>query len=1125
MADNDTEAGEPDPAELRHPREPSNAAGQLHVSSFESEQGMEEHGGLPVRVERLSVCEAMPIACLPSPKAGAGAEGVQGERECKHSLRRNERVVTEEGFFAKIKGLSGEDLLLLDLEVTGIGLRAGVPASQVTALIPPSDRRASVLRALEPWQRAELLLVRAEALAAELKELAVVVKSAKQQTAVAAPGAGAGAEGAGAGAGGAHNGEGEEEGAVALLEGVESEILTFWLIRGGGGASGDAALAKEFFEHRNEVLDAPQLGARLHRVLGVQQLETAVTEQLLKRLLSASACGAPALLSVEALLAWVHTAYPLFELEQMLLSDAVRFHKILARHLVQGNGKEARTREEVEARIHAAASDLADSVYGQIAQLEEARRAAQTGSANGKFAGDDVGGTFEGKFASAQAFHGGLDRHLGLPDAKVLEAIINEHKHGANADTPYTTSNYNLTCTPSEELEAALCPVPGKEYPGAGSGEREREIRPLKVFLKAAGCLRPERWADPTCAATLKKLEAVCGPLELNEEDKVHEAMSLLMMAKQSFSATIKAVKCDLAKRCEGDSGSLNLDMLYEAMAFVKGWDSATTLKHMERGRALFLKADLWPEEVLGARLYTGPQFMQYNASLREFPQWVLDTMLGNRYVTTIHCINSAIIKLARASPIDPLEVYRGSIGMCLPRQFAAKDDLGRQGDVELAFMSCTSKKSVALNYAAGGNMPLLLCFARGAMNNGAPLSAFSFYFIEEEICLPPLCNLEVKGKPQILFTNKGAVLQVSMVVTVNQKAETIDGLVGRRKFLHEGMLRNLVQEVESELKVVDALLGTLSSLALEAEDYGAGRTKVAPGVAASSERDYIYIALSIAGSAPEQALADFARKARQTCERTLTEQDKPAAEFNDDDTYSALVNEAVNMKTRALEGQYHLLCKWFSHCAKADVRALGAVVRQLDVNMWSDTRVVDEGTGETPLMAACSAGSLELCEALIKARVDASAVDKAGNTSVWLAVEQKHEAVVELLLQAMIEAGIDIDARYEGNARDKQGQTVLMRASAHGLTSTVAKLLALGADVSAKDENGKGALMMAAKEGLEDLVCLLVESHAEVDGCDDKGKTALHYASERGHAHVVKVLLKIGADIEATDKVSQSES
>ena len=45
MADNDTEAWLPDPTELRHPREPSNAAGQLHVSSFESKQRMEEHGG------------------------------------------------------------------------------------------------------------------------------------------------------------------------------------------------------------------------------------------------------------------------------------------------------------------------------------------------------------------------------------------------------------------------------------------------------------------------------------------------------------------------------------------------------------------------------------------------------------------------------------------------------------------------------------------------------------------------------------------------------------------------------------------------------------------------------------------------------------------------------------------------------------------------------------------------------------------------------------------------------------------------------------------------------------------------------------------------------------------------
>ena len=459
---------------------------------------------------------------------------------------------------------------------------------------------------------------------------------------------------------GASDGEGAkaDSSAQALLERAEDEILTFWLIRGGGGAGGDQALTGEFFERADEVLDAQQLGERMLRALGLQ-LEPAVTEQLLARLLSA--CGEPktTYLSPEVLRRWVHTAYPLFELEQMLL--AVHLPKIVARHLVWKNGQEAaRTREEVHVCVLAAASDIVDSVYSQIAQLEEARRAAPTGGANGKFVGDDLCGTFEGKFASAQAFHDGLDRHLGLPDTKVLEAIINEHRYAANANTSYTTIHQRLTCQPKKELEAALCPIPGEEYPGAGSGEHEREILPLRVFLGAAGCLRKERWHDPRYAATLEKLESLCGSLELNEEDKVHEAMSLLMMALQGFSATIKAVQRDLAKRCEGGSGSLNLDKFYESMAFVKGWDSATTFRHMERGRALFNKADLLPEEVLAARMHTGPQFMHYNASLRQFPEWVLDTMHGNRYVTTIHCINSAIIKLARASPIAPLVVYRG---------------------------------------------------------------------------------------------------------------------------------------------------------------------------------------------------------------------------------------------------------------------------------------------------------------------------------------------------------------------------------------------------------------------------------------------------------------------------------
>ena len=108
-------------------------------------------------------------------------------------LCRGGKVITEEGYLAKIVRLSGgagEDPLLLELEVTGIGLRKGVPASQVTALGTVLNRRtserASGPRALEPWQQLELLLVRAEGLAADLNELAaVVVKSTTTGTQVA----------------------------------------------------------------------------------------------------------------------------------------------------------------------------------------------------------------------------------------------------------------------------------------------------------------------------------------------------------------------------------------------------------------------------------------------------------------------------------------------------------------------------------------------------------------------------------------------------------------------------------------------------------------------------------------------------------------------------------------------------------------------------------------------------------------------------------------------------------------------------------------------------------------------------------------------------------------------------
>ena len=131
---------------------------------------------------------------------------------------------------------------------------------------------------------------------------------------------------------------------------------------------------------------------------------------------------------------------------------------------------------------------------------------------------------------------------------------------------------------------------------------------------------------------------------------------------------------------------------------------------------------------------------------------------------------------------------------------------------------------------------------------------------------------------------------------------------------------------------------------------------------------------------------------------------------------------------------------------------------------------ITDENKDELMLLCACL-GLASLLRAVLQAGANAGHINQRGKTSLTVAMEHKQEAAVEVLLQAMIAAGIDIDAR------DKQGQTLLMRASALGLTSTVAKLLALGADVAVKDQNGKGAFDHAMEQKHEAAVEVLLQA------------------------------------------------
>ena len=570
-----------------------------------------------------------------------------------------------------------------------------------------------------------------------------------------------------------------------LLDQVEQDLLSYWLLRGGGGKEGDANITALLFQspglHPKFLLTAEGLGAKVlekfHHDLILSQSEALVqrlhqspTVATISRALN-DPCG-PDVLSPAVLCARIQYLFALSQLESLLMLQGTT--KILAKAVLASRGFGDRnvmhalmglTRDEIYADMCGAVGGIADRVFDELVEMKKAaeinntdRNGNSTDGKGLKFVGDDDMRTaFEGKYESESVFHEGLDKFIGLPDPKVLSAMIDEHQNHANSAIEYVSSNYNLTCMPKQELEAVLRPQSGTNYPGMGTGMGKRELPPLRVYLSAAGCLDGYQYKGKevgnekvgekkvTDAAEIssvcQELEALCGPLVLNEEDTVKEALCLLMMGRQGSAKTVCKVQTDMFE----DGGTVNMELFFKIMKTQDGWTEEKTLKAIQKGRERFKTAALCPEEVLGLRLYTGPQFMHYNCVLRKFPKDVLESLKGNTYTTTIHCINSAIVKLSRACPLDPRRVARGSNRLRLPERFAVKDKLGCQGAVEMGFISTSTNLEVACNYTRGGVMAMVLDIERGAMDKGASIGPLSQYFMEEEILFPPLCNLEVR--------------------------------------------------------------------------------------------------------------------------------------------------------------------------------------------------------------------------------------------------------------------------------------------------------------------------------------------------------------------------------------------
>ena len=183
----------------------------------------------------------------------------------------------------------------------------------------------------------------------------------------------------------------------------------------------------------------------------------------------------------------------------------------------------------------------------------------------------------------------------------------------------------------------------------------------------------------------------------------------------------------------------------------------------------------------------------------------------------------------------------------------------------------------------------------------------------------------------------------------------------------------------------------------------------------------------------------------------------------------------------------------------------------RLFIQLGVDVNAQD-GSHESPLHLASSAGNVETVQLLIRHGVDVNARDGSDKTPLHLALSKGYENTV----QTLIMHGADV------NARDGGHLTPLHLTLSKGDTGTALLLIKHGANVNALDGCRMTPLHLASSRRNAEAVLTLIKNGANVNARDGNNSTPLHLASLEGNDEIVRILIKHGADVNARDQ-SQS--
>jgi ankyrin repeat protein len=167
---------------------------------------------------------------------------------------------------------------------------------------------------------------------------------------------------------------------------------------------------------------------------------------------------------------------------------------------------------------------------------------------------------------------------------------------------------------------------------------------------------------------------------------------------------------------------------------------------------------------------------------------------------------------------------------------------------------------------------------------------------------------------------------------------------------------------------------------------------------------------------------------------------------------------------------------------------------------------------GETALWLAARHGRGDVVTALVEKGADVNKVDASGLTPLVAAADKYMWAEVLALVRSNRLESID--------AVNRAGQSTLWLAAWHGRANVVMALIENGADLNKADSAGLTPLVVAAEAKCWGVVLALVRSNrlANIDAVYCAGQSTLWLAAQRGNEDVVTALIEKGADVNKVD-------